>query len=636
MKSRFCTGIIFMGLSGLLLSGCVAGTTAVQPATVVPYGTEINAKGQAVMPYGTEINAKRQAVMPYGTQINDPEQAIRPYESDMSAVAEPQPNTTQSDTATESTVQQPDTTQPGDSTTQQTGTDTDSEGTTPYADEAELICTLAEAGSIPSDVAAELGYYCVTHELPAVFIYTEDGNHITSRDEYSSCTIYTVHDPSGTDITGQSAGVRIRGNSTAYYGNRSDVISKQVPYRIRFDVKTSMMGLNDGLKRRSWVLLKCDWSGINDELMFRLGRTILHDYLYCSDAQLVYGYVNGEFKGLYVLCEQNQTGKGRVEINEPDEGYTGTDIGYFIELDNYCEAPYVRVDYAGATVTDINGTARKFTKAEYAIKSDIYSDEQTDFIGKYLNNVFYILYEACEEGRYFVQDEGCTLTELTADEAEMRMSSDASSGMTETGNETNSAASSGTTENGNEMNSAASSGTTTDRDSAASVCEYICSLALDLDAAADMYLVHEIGCSCDCGEGSFYMCVDFSGESSFNRLTFTAPWDFNWGFSCSTDEYWAAVFRDDSFVASSGDRSNPWFILLMKQEWFRERVSVRWNEVRSAAYDCLAEEEALVDAYAADIEKHAKNTSVYGMYSRIDWIEKRLRWFDTEFSNRAD
>ena len=34
--------------------------------------------------------------------------------------------------------------------------------------------------------------------------------------------------------------------------------------------------------------------------------------------------------GVYLLCEQQQTGTGRVDITEPEGGYKGTDIGYLV------------------------------------------------------------------------------------------------------------------------------------------------------------------------------------------------------------------------------------------------------------------------------------------------------------------
>ena len=110
------------------------------------------------------------------------------------------------------------------------------------------------------------------------------------------------------------------------------------------------------------MLLKSDWDLIRNDIAFRFGRTIMGDSNFCSDGQLVHLYVNEEFQGVYELCEQCQINPNRVDISEPAEGYTDTDIGYYLELDNYATSDednhYISMDYENATVTDINGETR--------------------------------------------------------------------------------------------------------------------------------------------------------------------------------------------------------------------------------------------------------------------------------------
>ena len=62
------------------------------------------------------------------------------------------------------------------------------------------------------------------------------------------------------------------------------------------------------------------------------------------------------------------------------------------------------------------------------------------------------------------------------------------------------------------------------------------------------------------------MCVDLSKDSKCPKLKFTSPWDFNWAYNDSTEKYYAGAFTDKNFVAKNGDRSNPWFIILCKQD----------------------------------------------------------------------
>ena len=261
-------------------------------------------------------------------------------------------------------------------------------------------------------------------KIPVISVTTAPDDMIASREKYTSCVVDVFNCDEKLEINEASAGIKVRGNSSAYYGDVSQILANKVPYRIKFDKKTNMLGLNNGAECKSWVLLKSEWDLIRNDIAFRFGRTIMGDSNFCSDGQLVHLYVNEEFQGVYELCEQCQINPNRVDISEPAEGYTDTDIGYYLELDNYATSDednhYISMDYENATVTDINGETRQFVPAEYSIKNDLYSQNQIDFIDKYLNNLFKIVYEACENGKYYKFDENYDLVDsdvTTAEEA---------------------------------------------------------------------------------------------------------------------------------------------------------------------------------------------------------------------------
>ncbi|MCH5275293.1 MAG: CotH kinase family protein [Lachnospiraceae bacterium] len=419
-------------------------------------------------------------------------------------------------------------------------------------------------------------------ELPIINVIT-GGEEILSREEYVSCAVDVFNCEESQMIEGALAGIRVRGNSSAYYGDVDQIRKNTVPYRIKFDSKTNLLGMNDGAECKSWVLLKSDGDLIRNDIAFRFGRTIIGDNAYCSDARFVHLYVNNEFQGVYLLCEQCQINKNRVDITEPEEGYTGTDIGYYFELDNYTWAepdnPFIRMDYGGYAVTDIEGETREFVPAEYSIKNDVYTQEQIDFADKYLNNVFEIVYRACEKGEYLTFDENYDLVESGFDNAE---------------------------------------------DTVRAV--------MDVQSVVDMYLLYEIVHDYDCGEGSFYMCVDFAKDSTCPKLQFTSPWDFNWAYDGSTDRYWAAAFCEQSFADEFGDRSNPWFIVLMKQDWFAELAEQKWTQLQSEGKidACIEEEIRLLEAYKDDLNKE-RESAVDSAYWVLEWIENRIDWMDETF-----
>ena len=425
-------------------------------------------------------------------------------------------------------------------------------------------------------------------KIPVISVPTAPDDMIASREMYTSCVVDVFNSDEKLEINEASAGIKVRGNSSAYYGDVSQILANKVPYRIKFDKKTNMLGLNNGAECKSWVLLKSDWDLIRNDIAFRFGRTIMGDSNFCSDGQLVHLYVNEEFQGVYELCEQCQINPNRVDISEPAEGYTDTDIGYYLELDNYATSDednhYISMDYENATVTDINGETRQFVPAEYSIKNDLYSQNQIDFIDKYLKNLFKIVYEACENGKYYKFDENYDLVDSDVTTAEEAVSN-----------------------------------------------------VMDIDSVRDMYILYEIVHDYDCGEGSFYMCVDLSKDSKCPKLKFTSPWDFNWAYNDSTEKYYAGAFTDKNFVAKKGDRSNPWFIILCKQDWFMATVKEKWTEMsqEKLLQGCIKTEREYLKEYDADLRKGEE----WGPDSAEDlfnWIENRIYWLNSQWKIKSD
>lgn len=424
-------------------------------------------------------------------------------------------------------------------------------------------------------------------KLPIIHISTENKQNITSLENYVNCLVDVFNCDDEYKLEAEYAGIRVRGNSTAYYGDVNQILKNQVPYRIKFDKKTNMMGLNDGAKCKSWVLLKSQWNVVPDYMAFELAKAIMDGEYYSSDCTFAYVYVNKVFKGLYLLCEQNQINKNRVNLPEHEEGYTGTDIGYFLELDNYApENPYwFSMDYCNETLTDLEGTTRKIVPAEYTIKNEIYSQKQVDFISKYLSNVFKIMVQAIKYEKYYTFDDNYNLIDASKI-----------------------------------------------YDNAYDTINAV----VDIKSVVDMYILYEICHDYDCGEGSFYMAVDFSGKSDFDRLTFTAPWDFNWAYSdASTGKYYAGAFNDMNFVNQYGDRTNPWFVLLMGTDWFTELVKEKWtelnsdNKINSVIKLCSNTIKNYWDEFT--IEKF--NSYPQSAESLVKWVKERVNWLNTQWLN---
>ncbi|MBR1750375.1 MAG: CotH kinase family protein, partial [Ruminococcus sp.] len=326
---------------------------------------------------------------------------------------------------------------------------------------------------------------------------------------------------------------------------------------------------------KSWVLLRSYWNLGTDYTAQKLAAAIFDGKYYNTDVQYVNLCINGEYKGIYVLCEQNQAGKGRVEVKEPKQEDESADIGYLLEIDNYPDDthPYFVMDYDNAEIKDMYGETRQLVSAEYSIKSDINTQGQLDFIDNYTAGVFKILYEAAEHD-----------TALTFDSAYNVVPAE---GMTP---------------------------------------QEAVEAVIDTESLADMLILEELVHNYDVGEGSFYMARDFSHESIYQKLTFLAPWDFNWAYEGQPGGgYYACAFQPE---IGEQDRSNPWFITAMKADWFKDTVKSRWSELRAsgaldeAAKTVLSDAEALEKDLGEEAWKIDKVKEIITfVYGRIDFLD---------------
>eukprot|EP00833_Pecoramyces_ruminatium_P009309 jgi/Orpsp1_1/1183341/evm.model.c7180000084776.1 len=418
--------------------------------------------------------------------------------------------------------------------------------------------------------------------MPAINISTKNNSeYITSSDSYIDCVVDVFNVEDNFKLKERSAEVKVRGNSSSYFGDPEKAKTELVPYRIKFTEKTNMIGLHQGEQFKNWVLLKQDWDVIRNDIALRMGRAIFGDHVYVSDSKIVSLYINDEYKGVYILCEQNQVHEKRVNVSIPEKNYNGTDIGYYIELDSYYdkEENTFLLNYEGAVVKDIVGEERQFVSHGYTIKSDIYSIDQKTFIENYTRNVFKIIYLAVEKGEYKTIDENYNLVNSTYTNAQEAISA-----------------------------------------------------VLDVEAAVNMYLLYEVIHDYDVGWGSFFFAVDFAENSKIPKLQMTSPWDFNWAYCDSTERYWAGTFSETSFVEKHGyDRSNPWLIELAKEQWFHDLASKKWQEVSSGVKFQISDEDQFTDDNTVDLLKQYNRNVIGDIRYLLKWITDRVNWMDKTY-----
>ena len=381
--------------------------------------------------------------------------------------------------------------------------------------------------------------------LPNVKIVTDDGDDPDWQTrEYEDMKVSIDNCDSKyikTDVIGT---IKVRGNST----NQKDVTKRA--WRIKLNGKTNFLGLNDGLKEKSWVLLAdyFDQSMFRNESSFSMGNDLFnYSGYYCSDFKHVNVYMNGENRGVYLLAEQQQAKKGRIPINEPDEGVTSPKVGYLVEIDGLV-SQQGHVDsqthigelegdpcfttgtgstggmwgggwggWGGQGGDSINGV--NIQDKGYAVKSDTYGDEQVPFIRDYMNNALKVFKGVLKGEKHQIIDETGAL-----------------------------------------------------KDSPYTTQYETLNATFDLDSFFRMYLLQEFMKNFDVGWGSFYMYVDFSNQSTVKRLTMAAPWDFDLGEGNKTSGNITKTndnFLNNSEYANGMTTANPWLYMLSQCDFFQ-------------------------------------------------------------------
>ena len=157
-----------------------------------------------------------------------------------------------------------------------------------------------------------------------LYITTNDGSDITSRDYYTDChlSLNACGSFSNYSALGQ---IRGRGNSSFLWYDKK-------PYRLKLNDKHKLLGLE---KAKSWVLLANyrDVTDLMNTFVFEAGQWL--GLPYTNHTRYVELFVNGDYRGVYQLTEQVQQNKNRVAVSD--------DRGILLSLDvddGPGEAPY--------------------------------------------------------------------------------------------------------------------------------------------------------------------------------------------------------------------------------------------------------------------------------------------------------
>lgn len=174
-------------------------------------------------------------------------------------------------------------------------------------------------------------------KLPVLYVYTEGGADIVSKDDYIQATFYLdAMDIDGYESVGSKDAqfnVEMKGR-----GNYTWSGFDKKPYAFKMDKKRSILG---SAKEKNFTLLAHaddNKAFLRNFLGFRLSE--LFGLAYTPFSEPVELIINDEYKGLYFFTDKIKISPNRVNITEQTDGATDpSEItgGWLLEIDNYWE-----------------------------------------------------------------------------------------------------------------------------------------------------------------------------------------------------------------------------------------------------------------------------------------------------------
>lgn len=152
-------------------------------------------------------------------------------------------------------------------------------------------------------------------EIGAVFVSTSGGiNPLLSNKEYrDEDSQIVITDNKGEIIYNDvslEATSEIKGRGNASYAN------EKKPFQIKLGKKTDLFGMG---KAKTWILLANynDASYIRNMCAFKIAEAI--GLPFTPQSVFVDLYIDGQYQGLYQLCEKTQVGTNRIEITDLED-----------------------------------------------------------------------------------------------------------------------------------------------------------------------------------------------------------------------------------------------------------------------------------------------------------------------------
>ena len=157
-------------------------------------------------------------------------------------------------------------------------------------------------------------------EVPTIYINTDDGEDITSKEYFKKATI-TIDGHGIFPSMEDSVQIKGRGNSSWGWPKK--------PYRLKFAEKVKPLGMTKG---KNWVLLSNYQTGSLMTNAIGMKAANLMGAAAANHIVPVDLYINGEYRGNYNLTEKVGLANNSVEVEDEN-------VAALLELDSYYDEP---------------------------------------------------------------------------------------------------------------------------------------------------------------------------------------------------------------------------------------------------------------------------------------------------------
>ena len=466
---------------------------------------------------------------------------------------------------------------------------------TPTAD--DLMKWIAVTVTCGADKAEAKMFFS---ELPVVYINTENGAPIVSKEDYIDAELIVqgneTYNSKTTKLYNGATEIRGRGNST--WGQ------PKKPYRLKLDKKTDLLGMG---KSKHWVLLAnyMDESLQRNTLAYNLSGAMGMEQMETVFVDVI---LNGDFVGNYQLCENIRIDDTRVDIfdwegfcedcagvigdaEDMDDDTLGDLEEYMAENMGWITSGTVTFGGKTYNISNYEDIEIPAINGGYLLELDEYYDEVSKFKTDSNQPIMFKSPEFVNTNKDMI---GFVKEYVQAFEDAVQ--SDRYTALYD-----------GKTLHYSEL--------------------------YDFDALVDYWLINEIFFNEELNKKSTYMYKDIDGLMMMGPI-----WDMDWSSGGEGQTYHTEQWATRYYSANA--QANQWYKFLIQDPYFFIKAQERYWEIRNdQVADMLAELDSNEKLLKTSAKANGERWGYKSDYSEYvgdlrTWFNSHLAWLDTQMATQ--